>query len=161
MMRHHQHTSWHVNICPDHVHPVSQYMRLSQYTIFQLPNKSRTFCRSKHRAESTHYSPFILRYHVLSAGENTRRQDEHNILHLSDETTYCLREKIRWDIMSTPFCIHLTRSRTIWANRQEALSVYHSAFIRCDFWIPPIGKDMRRRDEHTFMYLCNKKTYNL
>ena len=68
---------------------------------------------------------------------------------------------MRWDIMSTPFCIHLTRSRTIWANKQkETLSVIHSAFIQCDY-ILPMDENMRRHDEHTFVYLCNKKTYDL
>ena len=86
----------------------------------------------------------------------TRRLDEPTILHLSNEITYCLREKIRWDIISTPFCFHLTRSRTIWTNKQkETLSVYHSAFIRCNY-IPPMGENVM--STHLCTYATRKHT---
>ena len=101
--------------------------------------RKHTICRlGGKKTQSVHHSESILRDHVLSVGQNTRRHDEWIFLHLSDEITYFLVRKYE----------------TPWAQ--------NFALIPRDYWLPVGGNTNTRGDhEHNILHQSDEITYQL
>ena len=80
------------------------------------PVRSPTICGKNHRKIHRHtlanLSPYFQRDDVRSKGRKTRRHYDQSFLHVFEEATHFLCTKTPGDTISTPFCIHLRRSRT-------------------------------------------------
>ena len=81
------------------------------------PARSPTICRKNHREihrrTLADLSASFQQDDVRSEGRKPRRHYNQSFLYVFEEATHCLCAKTPGDTISTPFCIHLWRSRTI------------------------------------------------